>query len=321
LSWKRLLLQLLAACAGLYLAYAYLLRLERRALARLPLRGERRWGVLWPLVDAIRALGKKAGGGLLRRWALLGPLVGLGLALTALCLLPVGPDYVLAGKRLWAPFSRYDPDPLTLALMGLAPALGTWLMGQLGGQAGVREGSLAVAGRALVYSVPALLALAGAALVAGEFGVNGLVLWQHEGLPLAVYQPLGLLLVALSGVLAGRRLPAPDDVPQPALLDFHLQHAGSAWALSHLVEYLGLFYNSTVIALVYLAGWGGPASGGLPWLVGKTLAVMLALLWLRQRWYTGWRERLGPRTSRLLLALGVANLLVTAVALWWRVGR
>jgi len=311
------LLQLLALCVGLFISYAYLLRLERRSLARLPLRGERRWGALWPLADGVRALGKRTTAPSSRRWALLGPLVGLGLALAALCLLPVGPDYAVGGSRWWAALSSYDPDLLSLTLLGLLSALAPWLMGLLSGQTGVREGGLAAAWRAVVYSVPALLALAGAVLVSGEFTVNGLVRWQIDGRPLVLYQPLGLGLFALSSVLAARRLPAGDDVPQPALLDFHLQHAGSAWALAHLVEYLTLFYSSAVIVRVYLAGW----DGDLPGLVLKVLGVMLALLWVRQCWYRAWRQRLEPHIWRLLMVLGAANAVVTAAAVLWRNGR
>ncbi len=313
MSTKRLLLQLLGMCAGLLLAYAYLLRFERRTLARLDLRGDPRWGPLWPLADALRALGKRATGAL-RGWALAGPLAGLALALGALALLPSGPDIRVAGFRLWASFTAYDPDLLTVTLLGLAPALGTWLAGALSAQEGLREGATEVAGRALAYAAAGLLTLAGAALVTGAHTLGGIVRWQSDALPLLVYQPLGLALYALAAALGSRRLPATDDAPQPALLDYHLQHAGAGWALLHLVEYLGLLYSSAVIALVYLGGWDGAGAHLGLRLIG-VLAVLVALLWLRHTWYRVWRSRFGTRAWVLLLALAAANLLVTALAL------
>lgn len=313
MSTKRLLLQLLGMCAGLLLTYAYLLRLERRTLAGLQLRGDRRWGPLWPLVDALRALGKRAPGGLRGR-ALASPLVGLALALGALALLPSGPDIRVAGFRLWASFSACDPDLLTVTLLGLAPALGVWLTGALSAHEGLREAATGVAGRALAFTVAGLLPLAGAALVTGQHTLTGLVRWQSDALPLVAYQPLGLALYALAAMLSSRRLPVGDEAPQPALLDYHLQHAGAGWALLHLTEYLGLLYSSAVIALVYLGGWGG-AGARLGLRLIAVLAVLLALLWLRRTWYRLWRPRIGARAWGLLLALGAANLLVTAIAL------
>ncbi|NLG27663.1 MAG: NADH-quinone oxidoreductase subunit H [Chloroflexi bacterium] len=315
-SWNRTLLQLLAACLGYLCVYAWLVRAERRALAGLTLSGDRRWGPLWPLVDVLRALGTRTSAQFGR--TLLGPLLGLALALAALLLLPVGPALMVGGFRLWAPFSTWDPDLLSLAALGLASALGTWLTGALSPSAGVREGAHATVSRALAHAAPGLLALSGAALVTGEFSVAGLVRWQNASWPLALYQPLGLLLSALCAVLSGRRLPARDDVPEPCLLDFHLQHAGRGWAIAHLSEYLTLLYASAVIALVYLGGCDVPTGFGLPGLAAKTLLVLLALLWLRQRWYRVWRQRYEAHALPLLLALGALNLLVTAAALIWR---
>lgn len=318
MSTKRLLLQFLGMCLGLLLVYAGLVRFERRTLARLDLRGDPRWGPLWPLVDALRALSKRATGeratGAVQGWALAGPLAGLLLALSALALLPSGPDIHVGGFRLWASFTAFDADLLVVTLLGVAPALCVWLAGALSGQAGLREGATEVAGRALAYAAAGLLPLAGAALVTGERTLSGLVRWQSDALPLAVYQPLGLVLYALACALGSRRLPAADDAPSPSLLDYHLQHAGSGWALLHLVEYLGLLYSSAVIALIYLGGWGGAGAHLGLRLIG-VLAVLWTLLWLRRTWYRLWRPRFGTRAWAWLLVLGAANLLVTAIAL------
>ena len=48
---SRLIIRALSAIIGLYIAYAYLVRFERRVIGKRSLGGPKKWRALWPLVD------------------------------------------------------------------------------------------------------------------------------------------------------------------------------------------------------------------------------------------------------------------------------
>ncbi|MHB1295430.1 MAG: NADH-quinone oxidoreductase subunit H [Anaerolineae bacterium] len=294
------LLQGVAALVGLYAAYAYLLRFERLVLGRLGLRGDARWGVVWPLVVALRALCKPVAlpSGWKRVAAIAGPLFSAGAPLGAFMLLCRG---ALVGG---------------LALIVLAPA-GVLLggLGSLGQESGRR--ALRTAASAWMYALPVLLALGGTCMLAGAADLGALQEGQRDALPFLVYQPLGVLVMGLAAVLGSRYLAVQSPELGAALMvDFHLQYAGWTYALYHWAGYLHVMALSTLMALAYLGGAAGPGGDGLHWLVLKSALVATALLWFRQVWAYPRGAQLGRRLWVLLVAIAAGNLLLTAALHW-----
>jgi NADH-quinone oxidoreductase subunit H len=316
-----IILRVLAALVALYVVYAYLLRLERLLIQRLPLHGNPKWGLLWPLVDVARALARRNlfPSGAWRPLYLAAPFLALGATLEALAVVPAGPTITVLGGRL-----ARDPAVLDLFLLMILVLDWLSLLCLLLGAWSARldylwEEGCRVARAGLGYSLPALLALGGAVMLSGSPGLAEMVHAQCATLPYVCYQPLGLLTFALSALLGSRRLPLRLPGGENALLgDFHLQHAGSVPAIYHLTEYLHLLLVGTLIATVYLAGWCGPWRDGPHWLVLKALAVTVILLWLRDGWLARRVQQLGERTWRILMSLAVLNLLLTGVILMWK---
>lgn len=315
-----MILQFIAAIGALYVAYAYLVRFERRAIGRLPLRGPRKWGPIWPLVDAACALTKP---GITptdaRRAAYLGgPLLTLGSALTALALVPLRPAAARGGGLLLR-VSGLDASLLVAFSLTWLGLLGMLLGGWASGDAYVWRESCRAVLLALGYSLPALLSLGGAVALSGSLGLEGMVRVQSDGLPHVVYQPLGLMCFAVSSVVGGRRLPYRLPGGEDSLVsDFHLQHSGRVLALYHLAEYAHLAFVGALISTTYLSGWRGPWLDGPHWLALKTLALVMALLWLRTNWLGPEYERLADRMWLVLTLVAVVNLLLTVAIIVWR---
>lgn len=314
-------LKILTAIAALYVLYAYLLRFERRIIGRLDLRGDPRWGLLWPLVDAARALWKRS---ILpaEAWRPLyyaAPLLTLGAVLEALAVVPAGPTLTVLGGRLTD--GRAVPDITLLFVAALSwVTLLTVLLGAWSACSDyLWEEGCRVARAGLAYSLPALLSLGGVVMLTGSLGLVEIVRAQQgAATPYAFYQPLGLLTFTLSALLGSRRLPLRLPGKNSLLSDFHLQHAGTVLALYHLAEYLHLFLIATLIAAIYLAGWWGPWRAGPHWLLFKALAVTIALLWLRNGWLARRADQLGHRAWLILMALALLNTLLTATILIWK---
>ncbi|MHB0858242.1 MAG: NADH-quinone oxidoreductase subunit H [Anaerolineae bacterium] len=293
-------LQGLAVAAVLYVAYAYLLRFERLALGRLALRGDVRWGIVWPLIVALRALLKPVAlpSGWRRLTTVAGPLLSAGALLAACLLLCRGS---LSGG---------------LILIALAPA--GVLLGAAGswGQDGWRRASRTVTW-SWAYVLPALLGLGAVFILAGSADLAAVQSGQHASLPYLVYQPVGALVVGLAAVLGSRHLTVAVPKPGAALLlDFHLQYAGWTQALYHWANYLHIMAAATLMVLIYLGGSWGPGSEGIHWLALKSLMVTTALLWLRHVWAGPREAQLGRRLWVLLVAVGAGNVLLTALLRW-----
>lgn len=315
-----MILQFVAAVVAFCVAYPYLVRFERRVIGRLPLCAPRKWGPLWPLVDAVCALAKPGitPADVRRPAYFTGPLLTLGSALGALALVPFRPAATGGGGFLLR-IKSLDVSLLVAFSLTWLGLLGVLLGGWSSGDAYLWRESCSEVFLALRYGLPALLSMGGAIALSASFGLDGLVRGQSGGLPYVVYQPLGLLCFSVSSVVGGRRLPYRLPGGENRLVsDFHLQHAGRVLALYHLAEYAHFAVVSALISTIYLAGWHGPWLDGPHWLVVKALGVMMALLWLRAKWLDPCWRRLGDRTWRDLTLLAVINTLLTVAMIAWR---
>ncbi len=314
------LLQFFAVIVVLYVIYAYLLRFERQVIAGLGLRDGGRWGLLWPLVDAARALTK--GGVTLTAvpsFLCLGaPMLSLGARLAALAVVPWG-FLVIGGEEVVLGMGDL---PLSLCLpfvLDWIAVLGPLWSARCSPWPYLRRESEEMVSQALLYSVPSLLSLGGVVILAGSLSLQQIVVSQSHGLPYALYQPLGLLTLVLSALFGGRRL--PYRLPQgqdTALGEFHIQHAGGVEAIYHLAQYLYLLLVGAVISTVYLAGWWGPWRTGPHWLVIKLILVTAGLLWMRHRLLPHLRERWGEGLWRLCTLVALFNILLTGLLVVWR---
>ncbi|MFH1085158.1 MAG: NADH-quinone oxidoreductase subunit H [Chloroflexota bacterium] len=305
------------ACVALLVAYAYVLRLERQVIARMALGGERRWGALWPLMDALRALGKRtllpAGGArLLCRAA---PALALAPVLVAFAALPGAPSAPVRLARAWLPGLDAEVSllaPLAASLLGLC---GVALYARATRQEAARGHGAHVAREGALSVALLLLAMVGASLVGGGLGLEALADAQARSLPYVVYQPLGFGLCLLALARGPRRLPVALPGPAPdGLAGFHLQHAGAVLALFHLGDYWHLFLMSGLLAAVYLGGGYWPWASGPHWLAAKAAAVALGALWLRHGLEArAWEGSVPAWPGLMLLALG--NAIVTAILL------
>ncbi|MEA3406543.1 MAG: NADH-quinone oxidoreductase subunit H [Chloroflexota bacterium] len=316
MSLKSALLQFLAAVVGLYVIYAYLLRFERQIIARLGLRGDERWGIIWPLVDVGRTLGKR--GVTLTtvpsRFCLGAPLLTLGASMAALATIPWGIwGQETLGRVGDLPFGLWLPFVLDWIAL-----LGPLYSARCSPRPYLRRESEEMVSQALWYGIPSLLSLAGVLVLSTSFNLREIVASQYRGMPYIAYQPLGLLIFVLSALLGGRRL--PYRLPQgqdPALGDFHIQHAGRVEAIYHLAQYLHLLLIGALISTIYLAGCRGPWRAGPHWLAAKVILVTAGLLWARHRLLPRLRERWGTSTWRLCTLLALFNTLLTVLLVVW----
>ena len=153
----------------------------------------------------------------------------------------------------------------------------------------------------LAYAMPIAMVMTAIAAPAGSLRPSDIVEVQHA-VPMAVVQPLALALW-LPAALAVCFLP-PFDLPQaPGELGggVFAEYRGLDAALIALAQRVLILAASGMTAVLFLGGWQGPLLPPLVWMVLKTAAVAVFLLWVG-----GQMPRL--QTERALsLAWKVAN--------------
>jgi NADH-quinone oxidoreductase subunit H len=323
MSLSTVTIQTVIALPLLLALYAWTVAWERWLLLHFRPGVPRRWGLLWPLVDVLRALSKPerrptglAGIAL----AASGPLaLGATLALLALLFstssVADGSSAALSALYQRAPYQR---SLFAIVLLDATSCLALVVYGWASGNPAVAQASQRAAWRGLAFGLPAWIALGSAAMLARSLDLHGMVWAQATNLPFIVYQPLGALLCIASLLCGQRRLPVQLPGPaHPLAKDFQLQHAGSTLAIFHLADYWHLLFVAGLIVTIYLGGPLGLLAPGLGGLLLKTGTVWALLLWLRDRPLAGLQGRLGQRLWPFLLVFSLLNTVFTGCALYW----
>ncbi len=155
-------------------------------------------------------------------------------------------------------------------------------------------GAMRSAAQMVSYEIAMGLSLVGVLIVAGSLNLTRIVEAQAGNLGLFEWFMFPLLplfvIYFLSGVAETNR--APFDVAEgesEIVAGFHVEYAGSAFALFFLAEYANMILISFLTAILFMGGWLSPFPAswgwiGQPfwgWLFFKALLFATFFLWLR----------------------------------------
>jgi len=261
----------------------------------------------------------------------LAPVLAVIPALTALAVIPMGPEVRLArhvSTPLWVADVNigllYLLAILSLGVYGIV--LGAWGSGNryslLGG--------LRSSAQMISYELSLGLALISVVVLAGTLAPIGIVLAQnHSGSTwYLLLQPIGFLLFAIGGVAETNRAPFDlAEAEQELTGGYFTEYAGMRFALFYAAEYINMVTVSALVTTLFLGGWVGIGNGifftitqapwaqllGVFWFLVKVAAFLFFYIWIRatlprirydQLMWFGWK---------ILLPVAVVNLLVTAL--------
>ena len=147
-----------------------------------------------------------------------------------------------------------------------------------------------------------------------EFTVN----WgpYHGPLPLIILTPIGFVIYLMAAVAETNR--APFDLPeaeQELIGGFLTEYSGLKFVMYYLAEYVNMITVSALAALLFFGGW-------YLWFVPPVLAFLLKIvlflflyIWLRGTFPRLRYDMLMRLGWKVLLPLGIANIIVTGVVL------
>ena len=138
-------------------------------------------------------------------------------------------------------------------------------------------------------------------------------------------QPVAFVILFIGGLAETNR--APFDLPeaeQELTGGFHTEYSGMRFALFFLAEYANMIVVSAVATTLFFGGWLRPFPNvealwllgyvpGWVWFVLKTFVFLYIFIWIRATLPRYRYDQLMRLGWKVLIPLGIANLVVTAI--------
>lgn len=318
-SFLAIAIRSLVLIIALLTVFAYLMLFERKILGWFQLRlGPNRtgpWGLAQPIADGVKMIFKED---IIPQDAdrfifKLAPVISLFVAFAAFAVIPIGPPIKIGDWVL--PLSIADPNAGVLVLLAFT-SLGVYGIA-LGGWASQSKysllGALRSTAQMISYELTMGMSLVGIILLAGSLRLSDIVAAQ-EGLWFIVKQPIGFLLFYVSMVAEVNRV--PFDLPEAEtelVSGYHTEYSGMRYAMFAIAEYINMITVSSLVTLLYLGGWHGPAF--LPpvvWFLLKVSFFLFVFIWMRATLPRLRYDRLMTFGWKVMLPVAFLNLVATA---------
>ncbi|WP_172240193.1 NADH-quinone oxidoreductase subunit NuoH [Permianibacter fluminis] len=288
-----ILAKIIAIVLPLILAVAYATYAERKVIGFMQIRiGPNRvgpWGLFQPFADVIKLLTKEivqptaSNKGLF----LLAPVVCFAPAIVAWAVVPFDAGMMLA---------NVNAGLLFLLAMTSLGVYGVLIAGWASNSKYAFLGGLRSASQIVSYEIAMGFTLVCVLMTAQTMNLGDIVLKQSGHIGHWYIWPLFPMAVIywICGVAETNR--APFDLPEgesEIVAGFHVEYAGSAFAVFFLAEYANMILISVLTATFFFGGWLSPFQGvpvldaltawvpGTIWLLLKAWCFLFGMFWLR----------------------------------------
>lgn len=330
---------------GLMTAAAYFVLVERRMAAwvqdrigpnrvGIPLTKWRLWGLGQPLADGGKFILKEeyTPAHVDKRLYILAPISILVAALAVFAVIPFGSVLPpVAGitepiRLIVAP--GVDVGMIYVFALSSIAVYGVVLGGWASNNKYSFLGGLRSSAQLIAYELPMGLGLLGVTLAAGSLDLETIIQNQAStGIWYAFAQPLGFIVFFVAAFAEAARL--PFDLPeceQELVGGYHTEYAGIKLLLFLVAEFLHMITASFLIVILFLGGWHfwglTGSDDAVGWvgavlrigvLTGKIVLVILFFMLTRWSWPRFRFDQLMALAWKIMLPLGLANLVVVAV--------
>jgi NADH-quinone oxidoreductase subunit H len=301
------------------------------------------FGLLQPVADVIKMLMKENQIPLQvnRFLFLLGPFLCLLPASLTIAALPFGEYIEIFDRRVFLQIAQIDVGILYILAIGSLGIYGILFGGWASNNKFSLIGAMRATSQIISYEIPLGLAAIAAVTLYGTFSLRDMVQMQ-EGvwgiLPNwgIFYQPLAFFIFFISAFAETNRL--PFDLPETEaelVAGFHTEYGSMNFATFFMAEYMNMATMSGIMVSMFFGGWH------LPWItdtalfeilgsrnllgliqimtfIAKVSFFMIVFVWVRWTVPRFRYDQLLRLSWRNLIPLGLFNLIVTALVLYWR---
>ena len=316
-----MLAQSLLMLVVLLIAIAYLLLADRKIWAAVQMRRGPNvvgpFGLLQTFADLFKFLFKEViiPAGANKVVFHIAPMLAVIPALVTFSVVPMGPNFTVTdlnvGLLLFLAMSSLGVYSITLA-------------GWSSNNKYALLGGLRSSAQMISYELAMGLSTVGVLMLAGSLSLVDIVHAQQRYW-FIVQQPLAFIIFLITAFAETNR--APFDLPEAEaelVAGFHTEYSSMKWGLFFLGEYANMITISSIAVTLFLGGWNGP---WLPeplkflWYFAKLAALLFFFMWVRWTFPRLRYDQLMQLGWKVLLPLALLNVMVTAVGLWWAVGR
>jgi NADH-quinone oxidoreductase subunit H len=305
--------------------------LERKVIAWVQVRlGPMRvgpYGSLQPIADAVKLLLKEDITPVRAdRWVFtLAPIVSMVPALIAFAVIPFDREVSLFGYRVPLYVADINVGLLYLVSITSIGVYGIILAGYASNSKFPLLAGLRASAQLISYEIAVTMMLVSMVVMSGTLSMVGIVDAQYNaGVWYVFIQPIAFVILFIGGLAETNR--APFDLPeaeQELTGGFHTEYSGMRFALFFLAEYANIIVVSAVATTLFLGGWLRPFPNvewlrflgyvpGWIWFLLKTFCFIYVFLWIRATLPRYRYDQLMRLGWKVLIPLGIANLIVTA---------
>lgn len=183
-------------------------------------------------------------------------------------------------------------------------------------------GGMRAVAQILSYEVPQVLTIVAVVLMTGSLSLVKIVeaqggwagfRWFLFAIPVG---PIAFIIYMISAIAEVNR--TPFDLPEgesEIVAGHHTEYSGMKWGLFYMAEYLNLFIVCAIATTLFLGGWQGPILPPWIWFFAKTMALILAAMWVRGTFPRLRMDQLMKFAWQVLVPVALANIVLTSLAL------
>lgn len=285
-------------------------------------------GLLQPLVDVVKLLMKedivpaKAN----KFIHSLAPTISIIVALSTIAVIPFGDTITIADRVIKLQIADVNVGVLYFLAMTSLGVYGITLSGWSSNSKYSLLGGLRSSAQMISYELSMGLAVIALILMNGSLELDTMVQSQAGWKWNIILQPVGFIIFITAAFAETNR--APFDLPeaeQELVGGYHTEYSSMKFALFFLAEYANVIVSSAMITTLYLGGWQVPylQNLGLPANVTSILQVLafglkvillvLFFIWVRWTVPRFRYDQLMNMGWKVMLPLGILNLVVTAL--------
>jgi len=329
-------LKILCVFAVLMFIVAYAVWVERKVSAAIQdRRGPNRvgwFGLLQPAADAVKSFLKEdfTPAHVRKAYYWLAPAIVMIPSLLTVAIIPFGSQ--LGSQKMV--IADLNVDILyTFGIVSLG-VYGIVLAGYAANSKYPFLGGIRSSAQMISYEIAMGMSVVPVFLIVGSLNLSQVIGYQTGGWLhwLVFKQPLAFLIFVVAMFAETNRL--PFDLPeseQELAGGYNVEYSSMKFALFFMGEYASVTAASAMMVTLFLGGWTLPVwgldqpattiAGGLLHIgifLAKMLLVEFMIIWVRWMWPRFRYDQLMDLGWRRFIPLALANIVGTAVILWWR---
>ncbi len=181
-------------------------------------------------------------------------------------------------------------------------------------------GAFRVVALLVSYEVPLVFALLAPVMLAGSMSLLDIVNAQ-SGMWFVILSPLAFVIFYVSSQAETGRAPFDlIEAESELVAGFNIEYSGMKFGMFFAAEFLHVFTNGILMAILFFGGWMGPLYYESPliafaWLGAKGGLIYLTTLWLRNTVPRLRIDQIMAFNWKCLVPLSIANIVAVSLAL------